>query len=97
MYAKMKCVSKAKTSAFIAARGPTILHARCVCVLCGGGVPTLVRRVCNHFGTVPARLCRVCGLGWVNFDVFGRVCTFLKVPAGITVCLVWFYGVLDRF
>ena len=68
----------------------------CVCVLCGGGVPTLVRRVRNHFHTVPTRLSGVCGLGWVNFDVFSIFCTFLEVPAGIKVYLVWFYGVLDR-
>ena len=62
----------------------------CVCVLCGGGVPTLVRRVRNHFGTVPRRVCHVCGLGWVDCEVFGTFCTFLKGPAGITVYLVWF-------
>ena len=68
----------------------------CVCVLCGGGVPTLVRRVREHFGTVPGRVCAVCGLGGVDFEVLGTFCTLLKVPEGITVYVVRFYGVLDR-
>ena len=57
----------------------------CVCVLCGGGVPTLVRRVCYHFHTMPRRPCRVCGLGWVNFELFGAFCWFWRVPVGIAV------------
>ena len=68
----------------------------CVCVLCGGGVPTLVRRVCGHFGTMPGRPWAVCGLGWVNFEFFGAFYTFLKVPAGIKGYLGWLYVVLDR-
>ena len=72
------------------------MAVRCVCVLCGGGVPTLVRRVRRHFHTVPARLWGVCGLGWVNFEVFSTFCTFLEVPAGIKVGSVSFYAVSDR-
>ena len=55
-----------------------------------------MKRVCGHFHTMRGRLSGVCGLGWVNFEGFGTFCTFLKVPAGITVSLVWSDGVLDR-
>ena len=68
----------------------------CVCVLCGGGVPTLVRRVRGQKNTMGGRLSAVCGLGWVNFEFFGAFCTFLKVPAGIKGYLGWLYVVLDR-
>ena len=63
----------------------------------GVGSPHCRRGVCNQKNTMVVRPCRVCGLGGVNFELFGAFSLLWRVPVGIAVYLVRVYDVVGSF
>ena len=53
--------------------------------------------MCEQNYTMPRRPCAVCGLGGVNFELFGAFSLLWRVPVGIAVYLVRVYDVVGSF